>query len=70
MPTIGEQIKTARQEAGFKNRERLAVELDVSMATIARWESGKTSPSVRSLIAIATVTGKPLSYFVADEVAA
>jgi transcriptional regulator with XRE-family HTH domain len=62
---LGQRIKEARREAGFKNAEQLAVHLDVGFSTIQRWEQGKTVPSVRRIRQIAAATGKPMAHFLA-----
>jgi transcriptional regulator with XRE-family HTH domain len=67
--TIGQKIKRARQEAGFRNAEQFAVALDVSFSTVGRWEQGKTTPTVARLVQIGRMTDKTLSYFL-DEVEA
>lgn len=67
---LGQRIKEARREAGFRNAEQLAVALDVGFSTIQRWEQGKTAPSVKRMREIAALTNKPLSYFLIDVEAA
>jgi transcriptional regulator with XRE-family HTH domain len=60
---LGARIREARKSAGYKNVEQLSVQLNVAMATLSRWERGKSEPSVARLREIAVLTGKPLSYF-------
>lgn len=70
MTGLGQKIREARREAGFSNAESLAVPLEVGVRTVQRWEQGKSEPSVRQVLRIAALTGKPLSFFVNEEVAA
>lgn len=65
--SIGKRIRRARREAGFANAESFAVTIGVGVRTVQRWESGSTDPSIAKLAAIARTTGKPLSFFVNDE---
>ena len=64
---LGARIREARRGAGYRNVEQLSVQLNVSHATLARWERGKSEPSVSRLREIAVLTGKPLSYFFESE---
>jgi DNA-binding XRE family transcriptional regulator len=53
---VGYLILRARAAAGYTQAE-LAEEIGTSQPTIARWESGAQSPSVRSLTRVAAATG-------------
>jgi transcriptional regulator with XRE-family HTH domain len=68
--TLGSRIRDARKEAGYRNVEQLAVALDVGQRTVQRWETDKSEPSISTLRQIAALTGKPLAFFIASEVAA
>ena len=46
---FGETVKKVREIKGY-SQEQLAHELNVSFATINRWENGKTEPSRLALI--------------------
>lgn len=61
-PTISERIAVARLEAGL-TQEKLAQAAGLSLASIAKWESGQRVPRVGNLRLIAAVTGKPMSFF-------
>lgn len=65
--TLGQRIRHARREAGFRNIETWAVHLGVGFSTASRWETGKNEPTLARLRQIAQATGRPLSYFVASE---
>jgi transcriptional regulator with XRE-family HTH domain len=67
---LGTLIRKARREAGYKNAESLAVELGVGVRTVQRWEAGESQPSIAKLWKIATLTGKPLSFFLEEEAVA
>jgi len=57
---VGYLILQARASADLSQAE-LAARIGTSQPTIARWESGKQLPSVRSLMRIAEATGFELN---------
>jgi transcriptional regulator with XRE-family HTH domain len=60
---LAKKIRKARTDAAL-SRETLAGALDVSLATLVRYETGRTQRiSAEMLIAISKATGKPLAYF-------
>lgn len=61
---LGHKIRIAREEAGFASQRKLAHALGLSRGLIGQWESHKKDPGRETLIKLALVTGKPLSYFV------
>lgn len=63
---VAARIKSARAEKGWKQKH-LAAEVRVEPITVSRWERGATTPDFDALALIAEATGKPLSYFLADE---
>jgi transcriptional regulator with XRE-family HTH domain len=65
-PELGDRIREARASKGWKQRE-LASEVEVEPITVSRWERGATTPDLDVLRLVAEATGKPLSYFVADD---
>jgi transcriptional regulator with XRE-family HTH domain len=65
-PELGDRIRQARAEKGWKQRE-LASEVEVEPITVSRWERGATTPDLDVLRLVAEATGKPISYFVAEE---
>jgi transcriptional regulator with XRE-family HTH domain len=57
------KIRRARNEAGL-SRELLAGKVGVSLATVVRYETGRTQRvSLELLVKIAEATGKPLVWF-------
>jgi transcriptional regulator with XRE-family HTH domain len=62
---VGLRIKQAREAAGMTPRE-MAIRLGVSPARIVGYETGADRLTARQLFAIATVTGKSVSYFFED----
>lgn len=60
---LGERIKAARADKGWKQRH-LAAEVEVDPMTVSRWERGATTPDLDVLRLVASATDKPLSYFV------
>jgi transcriptional regulator with XRE-family HTH domain len=63
---LGGRIREARASKGWKQKE-LASEVEVEPITVSRWERGATTPDLDVLRLVADATGKPLSYFVAEE---
>jgi transcriptional regulator with XRE-family HTH domain len=68
--SLGDRIREARKEAGFRNAESLAVALGVGQRTVQRWETDQHMPPMLMLFRIAEMTGKPVEFFFAGEVAA
>lgn len=61
---LAQKIRAARVEAGL-SREKLAGELGVSLVTVVRYETGRsTDIKLKKLMLIAEATKKPLSYFI------
>ena len=60
---LGERIRTARTERGWKQKH-LAASVSVEPITVSRWERGATTPDLDALGLVAEATGKPVSYFV------
>lgn len=54
--TFYKQLKEMREEKGFSQR-KLASELEVTQACIAKWETGNREPSLDDLIKIARYFG-------------
>jgi len=63
---LGEKIRTARAEKGWKQKH-LAAQVDVEPITVSRWERGATRPDLNVLHQLAEATGKPVSYFVGGD---
>jgi transcriptional regulator with XRE-family HTH domain len=64
---IAEWIRQARTDAGLSGTELgtklallLGVERGNTKANISHWENQRNEPSIQQLIAISTITGKPL----------
>ena len=62
---MGKLIKKAREEKGF-NQSQLAEKLSRSQATISDIENGKIEIGILTLVQIAMVFHKPISYFIPD----
>lgn len=60
---IGNQIRKAREELNMSQAE-LAEKLDRRQAYISDLETGKTEPSITTLISLASLLQKPLVYFI------
>ena len=60
---LGERIRTARTERGWKQKH-LAASVSVEPITVSRWERGATTPDLDALGLVAEATGKPVSFFV------
>jgi transcriptional regulator with XRE-family HTH domain len=63
---LGDRIRTARAEKGWKQKH-LAAEVEVEPITVSRWERGATTPDLDVLGLVAEATGKPISFFVDEE---
>lgn len=62
---LGQQIKKARQLAGFSQKE-LAEALELSDKTISAYEVGRVQPNLQTLKNLSQATQQPISYFVDD----
>ena len=60
--TVGDRIRAAREERGF-SQKRLAQRIERRQATISDMERGHMQPDVTTLVVLAEVLEKPLSYF-------
>jgi transcriptional regulator with XRE-family HTH domain len=60
--SIGLRIQEARQELGLTQQE-LAAKLGLTQAALSNYELGKRRLYLANLEQIASVLGKPLSYF-------
>ena len=60
--SIGARIQEARQELGLTQQE-LASRLGLTQAALSNYELGKRRLYLTNLEQIASVLGKPLSYF-------
>ena len=54
MSDISKHIKRIRQERGL-TQEQLAEKMHLSRQAISSWETGKTSPDIDSLLALADI---------------
>lgn len=63
---LGEKIKAARAERGWKQKH-LAAHVEVEPITVSRWERGATTPDLDVLRLVAEATGRPLSFFVEEQ---
>ncbi|MEH6419411.1 helix-turn-helix domain-containing protein [Pseudomonas sp. CGJS7] len=48
MDTFGSRIRSLRKTRGW-SQEKLSFELDVSPATVSKWETGRIEPNLRQL---------------------
>ncbi|MGD2065453.1 MAG: helix-turn-helix transcriptional regulator [Dehalococcoidia bacterium] len=61
-PSIGTRIQQAREELGITQHD-LAARLGCTQAALSNYELGKRRLYLANLERIASVLGKPLSYF-------
>ena len=59
---VANKIKLAMLESGF-NQLTLAKELGLTQSAVSKWLNGASAVSMKSLYAIAALTGKPVNYF-------
>lgn len=65
---LAARIRRARRDMDGLNGRRVSQasfseRLGVHWVTVSNWETGKATPSLENLMAIARETGKPLSFF-------
>jgi transcriptional regulator with XRE-family HTH domain len=63
---IGERVKAARRESGMSQGE-LGAELGVTFQQIQKYEKGKNRIPADRLVVVASIFGKPLSFFLGEE---
>src|SRR5512135_1904426 len=63
---IGEKLRAVRQERQMSLRD-LADKAEISASMLSQIETGKVSPSVRSLYTIANVLDVSMDYFFPEE---
>lgn len=51
MPTFGERLRLLREHYNY-TKERVAINCDISVKTLTRYESNKTKPKTRNIIAL------------------
>jgi transcriptional regulator with XRE-family HTH domain len=61
------KIKKAIKETGL-TQEKFAKKIQTGRSMISQWIIGNRNPSMKSLVKIASATGKPLSYFFDDAI--
>ena len=61
---VGRRIREARRAAGFRSPESFSAVLGISVATLHRWESGRTGLNTAKLERVAQATGRPVEFFV------
>ena len=59
---LGKKIKLARVEMDL-NQTQLAYKIGAKQKSISRYETGVSSPSIKTLMQIARVLKKPAGYF-------
>lgn len=65
MPTIGENIKSARIKKGF-TQQQLATALNTTKSAVSRYELGKREPKYRLLQEMATILDTSCSVLIGD----
>ena len=64
---IGRRMRQAREEMGL-TQEDLARQLNITGASLSRWEAGKHSIHGSDLIKLSHLLGKPPEWFLGEEV--
>lgn len=59
--TLGDNIRAARQKAGYTSQESAARALDVGLMTWHRWEVDANAPAIDRLKEIAELLGTTVS---------
>ena len=60
---VGDRIRQARLDANLA-QEGMAIKLNRSRSWVSAIESGRQGPNILDLLKIASLTGRPLDYFV------
>ncbi|MFB6467560.1 helix-turn-helix domain-containing protein [Cytobacillus sp. Hz8] len=60
MPTLGQNIKKAREDQNL-TQEELALKLRIGAARVAKYESGEQTPDNNMILLISTVLDIPTS---------
>ena len=63
---LGEKIRQARLEQGLSQRQLCGTEITRNM--LSQIESGKARPSMQTLTYLAQTLGKPVSFFLEEQV--
>lgn len=69
MSSFGERLKRVREAKGW-SQERVGFELEVTKATVSKWETGRAEPSLDNLAKIHRLfhgAGGTLDHLVADQ---
>ena len=64
---ISQKIRYARTEAGLSQKD-LAAQLQLSDKAVSSYEVGRAQPGIEVLRDIGQATGRPVTYFIDDEV--
>jgi len=68
-PDFGPRLQTLREQCGHTQTD-LAVKIDVSIATISRWERGQSEPRIEQIIGISDALGLSIDQLLGGGVAA
>lgn len=64
----GNRLREAREQAGI-TQDQLAALVGASRRSPSRWENGEVDPSLKHVVRIADVTGKPIDFFIREHAA-
>lgn len=62
---FADRVRKAREEKSLSQKE-LAIALDTAQSYIASIENRKVNPKLQSMVVLARVLDKPLSFFILD----
>lgn len=68
METFGTRLRAAREACGI-TQETVGFELGVTNATVSKWETGRSEPTLTQLAVLANLLGRSTDYFLRPEVA-
>ena len=63
--TLGERIKTCRQQAGM-SQEKVAELLGISRQAVTKWETNKSAPSTDNLFKLAEIFGTTVDFLLPE----
>jgi transcriptional regulator with XRE-family HTH domain len=62
MNTFGKRLRAAREAYGV-TQEAVGFEVGVTNATVSKWETGRSEPTLLQLVALAGLLGRSTDYF-------
>lgn len=68
MDTFGSRLRAAREARGI-TQEALGFEVGVAKATVSKWETGRSEPTLEQIALLTGLLGRSADYFVLADAA-